>query len=91
MTVRRVHWLRARAQANRWAEEQNLTSHEMGWTTRFFLFKADQWRHYRDYATREGQAGAMAYAEQEIFMWTSMARQAEDAFAYSNSGYVRLL
>ncbi|KAF8057043.1 hypothetical protein FPV67DRAFT_1677798 [Lyophyllum atratum] len=40
----RVHYLRARANRNRWAEELRLVGYEMQWTTRYFLHQATIWR-----------------------------------------------
>ncbi|KAF8962368.1 hypothetical protein BDZ97DRAFT_1759410 [Flammula alnicola] len=44
----RVNWLRARAQNNRWAEELNLTKHEMQWTVRWYVHMAEKWKAHRD-------------------------------------------
>ena len=41
--VRRVHWLRARAQLMRWQEEVTLTGYEMQWTVRYFLYMSRKW------------------------------------------------
>jgi len=43
--VRRVHWLRARAQLMRWREEVTLTGYEMHWVVRYFLNKSQTWDH----------------------------------------------
>jgi hypothetical protein len=43
LPVQRVHWLRARAQKNRWQEEFTLVKYEMEWTSRFFLYRAEEW------------------------------------------------
>jgi hypothetical protein len=42
-TVRRVHWLRARAQLMRWQEEVTLTGYEMQWTVRYFRQMSTKW------------------------------------------------
>jgi hypothetical protein len=42
-TVRRVHWLRARAQLMRWQEQVKLVSYEMQWTVRYFFYKSQFW------------------------------------------------
>jgi hypothetical protein len=41
--VRRVHWLRARAQLMRWQEEVCLTNYEMQWTVRYFSHVSSKW------------------------------------------------
>jgi hypothetical protein len=43
LTVRRVHWLRARAQLMRWKEEVTLTGYEMQWTVRYFQYQSQKW------------------------------------------------
>jgi hypothetical protein len=42
--VYRVHWLKAKARRDRWAEEATLVSHEMDWTIAFFHKQASKWR-----------------------------------------------
>ena len=41
--VRRVHWLRARAQFMRWQEEVTLNTYEMQWTVRYFRHMNIKW------------------------------------------------
>lgn len=41
--VRRVHWLRARAQLMRWQEQVKLIGYEMQWTVRYYLYKSQNW------------------------------------------------
>ena len=42
--VQRVHWLRGRAQRDRWAEEVILVTYEMQWTVRHFQHNAGIWQ-----------------------------------------------
>lgn len=86
-----MRWLRARAQRNRWAEEEQLTAYEMGWTTRFFLFKAQKWETYRNDRLVYGEHGTAAYAERQMAFWKSQAVNAESAFSVANPEYNRLL
>jgi hypothetical protein len=44
MIVYRVHWLKAKARRDRWAEEATLLGHEMDWTFAFFQKQAFKWR-----------------------------------------------
>lgn len=85
--VKRVHWLRARAQLHRWKEEATLTFWEMTWTTRFFLFKANYWKDCRTKSREANQRGGVAYANRQIAFWNSMARLADVSFAAANSTY----
>ncbi|KAF8961701.1 hypothetical protein BDZ97DRAFT_1759716 [Flammula alnicola] len=69
----RVNWLRARAQNNRWAEELNLTKHEMQWTVRWYVHMAEKWKARRDPAV-EVSRGHRAYAEKQMAMWNELGR-----------------
>jgi hypothetical protein len=42
--VYRVHWLKAKARRDRWAEEATLLVHEMDWIVAFFEHRASEWR-----------------------------------------------
>lgn len=92
----RVHWLRARAHAMRWAEELNLTHHEMSWTTQYFLHKGMIWKQYRDNVLNATHLigtpysrGAVAYAVRQIDFWLTMAQRAEIMFQNVNTNYNR--
>jgi hypothetical protein len=84
--VYRLHWLRARAQANRWTEELNLTKHEMEWTVRFYMYMARKWKHRRDVLSPS--RGHHAYAEQQIDMWNELGRVGENLFRSVNREYL---
>ncbi|KDR74655.1 hypothetical protein GALMADRAFT_27784, partial [Galerina marginata CBS 339.88] len=75
----RINWLSARAQRNRWAEELNLTQHEMGWTVRFYVHMARKWRDRRD-KLPSGHLGHRAYAEEQITLWNELSRVADSLF-----------
>ncbi|KJA12620.1 hypothetical protein HYPSUDRAFT_152318 [Hypholoma sublateritium FD-334 SS-4] len=81
MSVIRVHWLRARAQQGRWAEELILVQHEMKWTVAFYMHMAQVWKQHRS-----EDWGHRAYAEKQIAMWNDLGKVAETAFhnAYGN-------
>lgn len=92
MSVIRVHWLRARAQQGRWAEELILVQHEMKWTVAFYMHMAQVWKQRRN-IDRENwdpqgvkTRGHRAYAEKQIAMWNDLGKVAETAFhnAYGN-------
>ncbi|KAF8957920.1 hypothetical protein BDZ97DRAFT_1591460, partial [Flammula alnicola] len=78
--VYRVNWLRARAQNNRWAEELNLTKHEMQWTVRWYVHMAEKWKARRDPEV-EVSRGHRAYAEKQMAMWNELGRVSEVIFS----------
>ena len=61
--VQRVHWLRARAQKNRWDEELLLLKYEMEWTTRALLHKARVWQER--FEEPNADPGLKAYAARQ--------------------------
>jgi hypothetical protein len=77
MTVQRVHWLRARAQKERWAEEVTLVAYEMQWTVRYFLYNVQLWEGRRRNSTLHGPA---SYAARKAAMWHYMALNADRIF-----------
>jgi hypothetical protein len=82
-SVRRVHWLRARAQMNRWTEECTLVKYEMEWTVRYFMYKSRLWPS----APMSLAAGPAAYARRKAVMWDHMARDADRSFRSINANY----
>lgn len=80
--VRRVHWLRARAQLMRWQEEVTLTRYEMQWTVAFFAYKRNQWGKQLG-----STAGATAYANRKQAMWNELADRADKTFSLLNNAY----
>ncbi|PPR03993.1 hypothetical protein CVT26_001037, partial [Gymnopilus dilepis] len=86
----RVHWLRARAQKNRWDEEKILTHWEMVWTTKFFISKADYWKLCRRRCLNGGHLGAAAYAARQVHFWQGMAARANSTFGAAFPTYPRI-
>jgi len=86
--VQRVHWLRARAQKERWAEEKILVGYEMQWTVRYFLHYRDAWRERTRTGIGIALAGSRAYGARKEAMWEHLAQQAEVAFKTTNMSYV---
>ena len=78
-----MNWLHARAQNNRWEEELRLTKHEMEWTVRWYVHRAQQWRARRDAAELLSR-GHRAYAEKQISMWNELGRVSQLLFSTSN-------
>lgn len=77
--VRRVHWLRARASAERWREECLLIRHEMRWTVTYFEYKSRQWSDAL-MSFAEMSRGPAAYADRKATMWMDMAVFAKKLF-----------
>ena len=87
--VYRIHWLRARAQKNRWTEELSRTKHEMTWVTRFFMYQALQWDFRQISSGSSDNAGFQAYSAQKVDMWNEFGRVADAKFAIANKNYVQ--
>lgn len=88
--VKRVHWMRARAQLHRWQEENILTAFEMDWTTRFFLHKVKLWGEVATFGLHSRHRGGEAFAERQKLFWKGMALRAETAFGLCNDKYRKL-
>jgi hypothetical protein len=85
--VNRVHWLRARAQRQRWKEELILVGYEMIWTVNYFKHQCQQWSDRKAAANVVNNSGAAAYASRKMAMWTCMASNADNKFQKVNSAY----
>lgn len=86
-TVRRIHWLRARASAQRWQEEKTLVRYEMQWTVRYFQYHGNKWRQTVA-QTPTMAAGPQAYAARKAAAWDKMARDADTQFRSISRDYV---
>jgi hypothetical protein len=87
--VQRVHWLRSRAQKNRWFEERVLVGYEMQWTVRYFLHRSSLWEE-RARITGQG-SGAVAYATRQSALWYKLAADADHLYSKFNHNYTRLV
>lgn len=87
--VRRVHWLRARAQYMRWREEATLTSYEMQWTVRHFVHKSTTWADSFNRLAEGGRcnAGVLAYCKRKYSTWRHIAIKADRTFSIFNTAY----
>ena len=99
--VRRVHWLRARAQLMRWQEEVTLTGYEMQWTVRYFLHMSRKWvlkfdghplapGGSSDTGTGTGTThspGAIAYSNRKHAIWMEIMNKADCTFKRCNPAY----
>lgn len=75
-----MHWLRARARFERWKEEWDLTSHEMGWTVNFFARKASTWLGWAEKAHSQNNWGHECYARRQHAFWMTMKQNAIHSF-----------
>ena len=85
--VNRVHWLRARAQQQRWREEYILVHHEMEWTVRYYIHQSKIWKKRRSVAEDMGDNGAAVYASRKAAMWDNMASSADSQFRINCDAY----
>ena len=84
-SVKRIHWLRARAKSGRWAEEVRLVTYEMQWTVRYFLHQADHWEKAAAVSPDNREASAFAYRQRSI--WFQLVSVADGVFAATNTSY----
>jgi hypothetical protein len=85
--VNRVHWLRARAQKQRWKEEFILVAHEMEWTVRYYIHQSQIWKTRRKVSTDMGDNGAAVYASRKEAMWFDMASKSHSQFSINCASY----
>ncbi|KAJ7831079.1 hypothetical protein B0H13DRAFT_1475328, partial [Mycena leptocephala] len=77
--VYRVNWLRAKARVARSVEEKNIVAHEMGWTVNSFKYFHDEWTERVRKASNE-EPRLQAYADKQVDLWESFAKNAEEMF-----------
>ena len=77
--VDRVHWLRAKAQFERWKEEQDSIHNEAVWVPTYFHAKAELWSEFRKFAVREKFLGHTAYASRQAYAWEELSRSSTKA------------
>ncbi|KAI9435892.1 hypothetical protein BJY52DRAFT_1230672 [Lactarius psammicola] len=77
----RVHWLRAKAQFQRWMEEQASLHNEAEWVPAYFHAKAEQWKVLMSKAAQRSQHGHKAYASQQMYLWEELSRSSEKALS----------
>ncbi|KAH9019735.1 hypothetical protein EDB85DRAFT_2075789 [Lactarius pseudohatsudake] len=76
----RVHWLRARAQFERWLEEQDSIHNEAEWVPAYFHAKAEMWKKLMIVATQGSLKGHQAYASYQMHAWEELSRSSVKAF-----------
>jgi hypothetical protein len=83
----RIHWLRGRAQAMRWKEEETLVGYEMLWTTLSFRNRSRHWKDMELQGQMDGRLGVAAYAAKQRDMWRKLAGSAEHHFSHHNAEF----
>jgi hypothetical protein len=81
LIVNRVHWLRAKAQFQRWMEERASIRNEAEWVPSYFRVKAERWRKLMIIAAQKTQCGHEAYASQQINAWEALSRSSTKALS----------
>ena len=80
-TVDRVHWLRAKAQFERWLEEQDSIHNEAHWVAAYFHYKADTWRKLMLVAADASLTGHAAYASYQMHAWEELSQSSAKALS----------
>ncbi|KAF8262068.1 hypothetical protein EI94DRAFT_1603959 [Lactarius quietus] len=68
----RVHWLRAKAQFERWKEEQDSIHNEAVWVPAYFHAQAELWRNRMMLSVQAGNPGHVAYAAHQAHAWDEL-------------------
>ncbi|KAF8267469.1 hypothetical protein EI94DRAFT_1581054 [Lactarius quietus] len=77
----RVHWLRAKAQFERWLEEQQSIHDEAQWVPAYFHAKAEAWKKLMVFTVKGSLKGHAAYASYQMHMWEQLAQRSEKALS----------
>ncbi|KAG2108071.1 uncharacterized protein F5147DRAFT_745887 [Suillus discolor] len=83
----RVHWLRAKAMRDQWAEELLLVQHEMDWTCNFLLQKADEWIRLSAILKLAQKHGHVAYSERQCKIYQHLFGEARDSFNQAKAAW----
>ncbi|KAN0132278.1 hypothetical protein V8E53_009908 [Lactarius tabidus] len=75
----RVHWLRFKAQVERWQEEEDSIRNEALWIPSFFHFKAEYRKRCMDIASQAKFQGHVAYASYQARTLEEMSRSSAKA------------
>jgi hypothetical protein len=87
--VNRVHWLRAKAQFERWKEEQYSLHNEAIWVPTYFHAKARLWSDWRSCAVQEQLPGHAVYASRQAHAWEELSRSSRKALTPITSAALR--
>jgi hypothetical protein len=83
--VNRVHWLQAKAQFERWKEEQYIIHNEAAWVPAYFYTKEKLWNDQRSVAVQKQLDGHVAYALHQAHSWEELSRSSWNALAVITS------
>lgn len=68
-----MHWLKAKAQHDRWQEEKELILSEMDWVRQYFLSKAGEWTQLAVASNcAEQHQGLTSHALKTVNMWKQL-------------------
>ena len=76
-----VHWLWAKAQFERWLEEQASIHNEAKWIPAYFHAKAEEWEARMNIAAQNSKHGHSAYASQQMHLWAELSKSSEKSLA----------
>ena len=79
--VERVHWLRAKAQFERWLEEQDSIHNEAQWIPAYFHAKAETWRKLMVLSINSSLKGHQSYASCQVHAWDELSRSSAHALS----------
>jgi hypothetical protein len=79
--VERVHWLRAKAQFQRWIEEQASIHNEAEWVPAYFHTRSEKWKVLMTIARQQQQCGHEAYASQQMHSWEELSMSSKKALS----------
>jgi len=80
-TVERVHWLRAKAQFERWLEEQRSIHNEAEWVPAYFQARSEIWRKLMISAEEGSLKGHKAYASAQAHAWDKLSKSSKVALS----------
>jgi hypothetical protein len=78
--VNRVHWLRAKAQFERWVEEQDSIHNEAVWIPAYFRAKSNCWKVWMEHSSEARLPGHQAYASYQAHAWQELSRSSLRSF-----------
>jgi hypothetical protein len=76
-----VHWLRAKAQFQRWLEEQDSIHNEAQWIPAYFNAKAAMWEKLMASSVQASLKGHEAYASYQAHAWQDLSQCSANVLA----------
>src|SRR6202012_5536454 len=87
--VNRVHWLRAKAQFERWKEEQDSIHNEVVWVPAYFHTMAELWKAQVEFSVQGDLSRHAAYAPHQAYAWEELSLSATKALALITSASLK--